>query len=418
MSRARPITARLWTWADSLLPDPRHAEDVQRTRVAVAQAALGIPFTLAMAVLYLAGGSPVSALALAPLAPGLAAVPALLRRGAKVAVVGNVVVALTFAATLVVALRTGGLGSPAVGWNILLPVAVYAVAGQRSALAWAALVAAQLVGLYAAERVGLPIRQDLGEPVRATLALVGQAGVLLATVALLALLEGARRAAARAEQEAERLHERQRILDDMHDGVGGQLLGRLVQARAGALHGADLIAELESCLDDLRIIVDSLDPDAASLEWALGGLRARLAARCAALGVELSFTVDADVAATFDAAEGVQVLRALQEMVTNSLRHAGTPRVEVRLGAADGTGKDGAPRVALTVRDHGVGLPADSAAPGRGSGRGMKSLTARARKLGGVLRVEPAAPGLRVTIERPQPPPRLRDGAAARAAVK
>lgn len=416
MNGARRIARRLGTWADALLPGPRDAEEVQRTRLAVAQAALGIPFILAMAALYLAGGSPVSALALAPLAPGLAAVPALLRRGAKVAVVGNVFVALTFAATLIVTLRTGGLSSPAVVWNVLLPVAVYAVAGQRPALAWAALAAAQLVGLYAAARAGLPIRQDLGEPSRATLALVGQAGVLLATGALLSLLEGARRVAARAAQEAERVHERQRILDDMHDGVGGQLLGLLVEARAGALQGADLIAGLESCLDDLRIIVDTLDPDAASLESALGGLRARLAERCAALGVELSFTVDADVAATFDAAEGVQVLRALQEMVTNSLRHARTPRVEVRIGAADGTETDSAPRVALTVRDHGVGLLAD-AAP-RGRGRGMKSLAARARKLGGVLRVEPAAPGLRVTIERPQPPPHLRDGAAAQNTVE
>lgn len=417
MTGVRRIAARLWMWADALLPGPREAEDVQRTRLAVAQAALGIPFLLAMAALYLAGGSLVSALVLAPLAPGLAAVPALLRRGAKAAVVGNVFVALTFAATLIVTLRTGGLSSPAVVWNVLLPVAVYTVAGQRPALVWAVLAAAQLGGLYAAARAGLPIRQDLGESVRATLALVGQAGVLLATVALLSLLESARRAAAHAAQEAERGHERQRILDDMHDGVGSQLLGLLVEARAGALQGADLIAGLESCLDDLRIIVDTLDPDAVSLDAALGGLRARLAERCAALGVELSFAVDADVAATFDAAEGVQVLRALQEMVTNCLRHARTPRVEVRLGAAaDVTETDGVPRVALTVRDHGVGLPAETAP--RGRGRGMKSLRARARKLGGVLRVEPAAPGLRVTIERPQPPPRLRDGAAAQNTVE
>lgn len=398
MKLARRLGERLLFWADSFLPaGQREVELVRRVRVAVAQAVLGLLFTLAMAVLYLALGSQTSALALALVGACLAAVPGLLRRGRSVVAIGNATVALTYCTTLVVALHSGGAASPAVGWNFLFPIAVYAVCGLRSAMVWSLLAGLQIGGLYLAPALGIEVAQDLRQSALAALQLIGHLGVLSAMGMLLFVLDGARRASVRALQEAERAESRQRILNDMHDGVGSHLLGLLVEARAGTLREVELIACLETCLDDLRLIVDSLDPLHASLDAAFGALRARLSARCEGLGVELAWDVAPEVVLAFGPADGMHVLRALQEMVINALRHAAAAKIDIRLGSLAGSTAGGA-RIELAVRDYGVGLRAE----GNPRGRGIKSLQLRARKLGGTLVIEPQQPGLRVAIELPR----------------
>ncbi len=395
---------RLLAWADRFLPDEGphvlSVEDVRRVRLAVAQAALGFLSTLAMCGLYAALGSPLSALAIACVSVGLALVPWLLRRGVSAVTVGNLTIALAYGATLTVALRSGGPASPAVVWSFLLPLAVYAVSGRASAMLWTALAGALLVGLQLASRAGVVFAQDFQPGALVVLRLIGDAGVLGATVALLVAIDSARSAAVEAQRAAKLALDRQRILDDMHDGVGSHVLGLLVQSRAGTLHEADLVAGLESCLDDLRLIVDSLDPQHASLSMALGALRARVAPRCEGLGVTLTWDVDPELTERFTPAAGMQVMRALQELLNNALRHAQAQTVTVRIAArAGGTGME------VAVLDDGVGL----AGEGSPKGRGMKSLRTRARKLGGALVVAPRSPGLRVAIELPVPPT-SRDG--------
>lgn len=394
---------RLLAWADRFLPDdgPQtlSVEDVRRVRLAVAQAALGFLSTLAMCGLYAALGSPRSALAIACVSLGLALVPWLLRRGVSAVTVGNLTIALAYAATLAVALRSGGPGSPAAVWSFLLPLAVYSVSGRASAMVWTALAGALLVGLQLASRAGVAFAQDFQPGALVVLRLIGDAGVLGATVALLVAIDSARSAAVEAQRAAELALDRQRILDDMHDGVGSHLLGLLVQSRAGTLREADLAAGLESCLDDLRLIVDSLDPQHASLSVALGALRARVAPRCEGLGVTLTWEVDAALTERFTPAAGMQVMRALQELLNNALRHARAQQVRVRIAELASGGME------VAVLDDGVGLGGE----GTPAGRGMKSLRTRARKLGGALVVEPLSPGLRVAIELPTPPT-SRDG--------
>lgn len=413
MTGARRMSERLLAWAEYFLPADAHdAELVRRVQMSVAQALLGLPFALVMTALYAIMGSPVAALAIATVAAGLAAAPWSIRRGVPVVAVGNATVALTWLATLVVALRSGGFASPAVVWNLLLPLPLYAVGGRRSALVWSALAGVQMLGLYLASVVGVAIPQDLSEPDRLTLQILGYGGVASAMIALLLVLDDARAAAARAQREVERGLDRQRILDDMHDGVGSNLLGLLVEARANTLQAPELIACLETSLDDLRLIVDSLDPLHASLDGAFAALRARLSSRCEALGVEMSWDVDPQAVSDFDPADGLQVLRGLQEMVTNALRHSQATRIDVRIGALAGDGTR-ASCVELAVRDHGVGLRPG----GNPRGRGLKSLRVRARKLGGSLVLEAREPGLRVALEIPRPP-RSRDTGSGRDAAR
>jgi signal transduction histidine kinase len=396
---------RLLAWADRFLPDEGphvlSVEDVRRVRLAVAQAALGFLSTLAMCGLYAALGSPLSALAIACVSVGLALVPWLLRRGVSAVTVGNLTIALAYGATLTVALRSGGPASPAVVWSFLLPLAVYAVSGRASAMLWTALAGALLVGPAAGPRArAWSSRRTFS---RARSWCCGSLGMRVSWAPRSPCWWPSTAHAPRRSRPSARRElalDRQRILDDMHDGVGSHVLGLLVQSRAGTLHEADLVAGLESCLDDLRLIVDSLDPQHASLSMALGALRARVAPRCEGLGVTLTWDVDPELTERFTPAAGMQVMRALQELLNNALRHAQAQTVTVRIAArAGGTGME------VAVLDDGVGL----AGEGSPKGRGMKSLRTRARKLGGALVVAPRSPGLRVAIELPVPPT-SRDG--------
>lgn len=97
------------------------------------------------------------------------------------------------------------------------------------------------------------------------------------------------------------------------------------------------------------------------------------------------------------------MLRALQERVTDALRHSGSTRIEVRIRTRQAGPSEACTEI--SVRDDGSGM----ALAKNPSGRGIKSLKMCARKLGGVLVVEPQQPGLRVAIKIQRVPPNSRD---------
>ena len=74
----------------------------------------------------------------------------------------------------------------------------------------------------------------------------------------------------------------------------------------------------------------------------------------------------------------ITVYRMLQEMLNNVVKHAQASKVEVILDVDED-------RVAFTVRDNGVGMPADS--PGQPESYGLRTLQERAAFLGGGVTV-------------------------------
>ena len=65
------------------------------------------------------------------------------------------------------------------------------------------------------------------------------------------------------------LEERQRFTRDIHDGIGGQLVSLLLRARRGKLGKNEMIQEIQSGINDLRLIVDSMDHVGDDLSSAL-----------------------------------------------------------------------------------------------------------------------------------------------------
>jgi len=200
----------------------------------------------------------------------------------------------------------------------------------------------------------------------------------------------------RIEKEELLLIERGRLMREMHDGLGGQLVSVLSMIERGKADPDNVAETLRRAIDEIRIVIDSLDANTTDLPTSLGMLRARLEPLLRRNGVDLMWTVDeiSDLDA-FPPEAVLHVLRIIQEAVTNSLRHAGADRVEVKL-----TSLGGKPRqLHVSIRDDGRGL----STPTPLGGRGLKNMKARAKELGGVLRIDGSRSGTKVDLTLPLP---------------
>lgn len=189
------------------------------------------------------------------------------------------------------------------------------------------------------------------------------------------------------------LSERQRIMRDMHDGMGGRLMSIAAQLRAqgDAPPPERLAEELMEALDELRLIVDSLDTAGDDLGMALGAFRARMEGKLRAAGIESEWTIDDDAAgATLSATAILDIYRIMQEACANMLRYSGADHFEVALR----TRADGA--VVLEMADNGKGLESD-----HGGGKGLANMRSRAARLGGQIAFAVNAPGLRISLLLP-----------------
>ncbi|HZH07560.1 MAG TPA: hypothetical protein VEY69_12855 [Lautropia sp.] len=66
--------------------------------------------------------------------------------------------------------------------------------------------------------------------------------------------------------------ERQRIMQDMHDGLGAQLVPWLVMVERGGAKPADIAMLLRESLDEMRLAIDAFGQAETDLNGALAGL--------------------------------------------------------------------------------------------------------------------------------------------------
>ncbi|MEN9796827.1 MAG: hypothetical protein RL653_523 [Pseudomonadota bacterium] len=179
-----------------------------------------------------------------------------------------------------------------------------------------------------------------------------------------------------------RQEERVRLLADMHDGFGSQLVSARIRVSRAELDRGQLEGVLAECLADLALVTDSIKAQDDSLETALADWRARLDERLEGHGCRLHWTVELGQVPKLPSGHILQVLRVLQEAVGNALRHAQAENtwIEVR---SERRGP-----LSVTVLDDGVGL-----SPGAVGGRGMEFMRKRAGNVGGLLTFSPGRGG-------------------------
>lgn len=199
------------------------------------------------------------------------------------------------------------------------------------------------------------------------------------------------------EREQTLMQERQRLMREMHDGVGSSLMSALRVVEFNQAGTVDLVQLLQECIDDLKLSIDSLEPLDCDLLALLAGLRYRLGPRLEGAGLRLHWEVsDLPALPWLDAQAALHVLRILQEVLTNIIKHSGAREITVRTAQAPLDGRAG---VQVLVEDD--GHPFDRArAPTEGR-KGLVNMRTRALALQARLDWAPLAGGNRFTLWMP-----------------
>jgi len=200
-----------------------------------------------------------------------------------------------------------------------------------------------------------------------------------------------------AERQQALLMERQRLMQDMHDGLGSSLLSAMVAVEQGRMEQDKVVEVLRECVDDLRLVIDSLEPVGHDLVSLLATMRYRLGKRLQVGGLSLEWDVqDLPPLAWLEPPDALHVLRLLQEALSNVLKHAQASRVRM-------VTRNQGSHVEIRVEDDGAGFDLANAQ----RGRGLKSQLRRAQRLGGSLKID-SSPGqgtrlsLRLPVHREQ----------------
>jgi signal transduction histidine kinase len=207
-----------------------------------------------------------------------------------------------------------------------------------------------------------------------------------------------------AERQRATATERERLMRDMHDGIGSSLTVSLKMVEGGQLTREQTAAMLRDCLDDLRLALDSLDPVTGDLLTILAMVRYRLGKRLELAGVRLEWQIeDVPDLAWLDSSAALHVVRITQEILTNALKHADAKTIRVQTLQSDPD------HVEVRIRDDGHGFEVAAALRGErpasedtnSGGRGLNNLQRRAQALHGRLDVESDATGTRYRLILP-----------------
>jgi signal transduction histidine kinase len=190
--------------------------------------------------------------------------------------------------------------------------------------------------------------------------------------------------------------ERQRLMQDMHDGLGSSLINAIRSVDQTDISTQKISQILKDCLDDLKLTIDSMEPIEADLLMLLGSLRFRLEPRLEGTGITLRWEIrDLPPLPWLEPGSALSILRIIQESIANILRH--TPATEIRLSTRHDVEGDG---VQVTVSDNGGGfdLAATLQSPG---GRGIRNQQRRARSVNGRVDWACDGSGTRFTLWLP-----------------
>jgi len=187
--------------------------------------------------------------------------------------------------------------------------------------------------------------------------------------------------------------EQQRIGQDLHDGLGQELTGIAFltdvlasKLRAKNVPEADEAKEIvglaNQAIDHTRALVRGLCPIRLAADGLVGALSELTESVQSVYGIDCRLQCDIEFAMS-DYSRATHLYYIAHEAITNAIRHGKASRIIVRTQDLPQR------RAELTIRDNGVGLPAERSRPGRG----LHIMTFRASALGGTVRVDPVAGG-------------------------
>ena len=186
--------------------------------------------------------------------------------------------------------------------------------------------------------------------------------------------------------------ERERIMRDMHDGIGGQLVSTItmLQEHSGEVF-KNIREKLQLSLTDLRLMIDSFDPLLNDLPTLLGMMRMRLTDQLESAGITLEWAVtELPELDNMSPQRSLHIMRIIQEAITNSIKHAATDKILLATGISDDK-----QQIYINVTDYGKGMEtATTDTPGRG----IKNMQYRAQQIDADLNITSSTDGSTVQL--------------------
>ena len=197
--------------------------------------------------------------------------------------------------------------------------------------------------------------------------------------------------------ERTRLQERMELAHDLHDGLGGSLMRSmaLVEQAPQPLPNERVLSLLKVLRDDLRQVIDHGSSAGAQVpetpvQWA-APLRHRFTRIFDEMGVTSKWDMPQQWQGRPNALQCLGLTRLVEEAMSNTIKHSRARHVHVQCTQPQ-------PDVlCLHIEDDGVGFDVQ-AVQHAGVSVGMRSMAARAERMGGTLEVASGAAGTVVSL--------------------
>jgi len=206
-----------------------------------------------------------------------------------------------------------------------------------------------------------------------------------------------------AEQQYTIVAERERIARELHDSIA-QVLGvihlrlrslepdlRDVPGNGVATEIGDLAEIADEAYKDVREAILGLRESVTSADGLEGALGEYLRKYSRQTGIKATLHCDGSARRALTPRSEIQLLRVVQEALTNVRKHAGARHTTVSLNADDGV-------VTLEVKDDGSGFDPGRLEEALDHGFGLGSMRERVELIGGTLAVH-TAPGKGTRVE-------------------
>jgi signal transduction histidine kinase len=187
------------------------------------------------------------------------------------------------------------------------------------------------------------------------------------------------------------LAERQRLFIDVHDGLGASLTTTYLSLDNGLISVGEAAVLVRGCIDDLRLIIESLDVNNNDAMTLLASMRGHWLSRLKSLKIEMTWDVD-DLSneVLFTPSESLNFIRIIQEAIANVMKHAQATQIKLSAREIDDS-------IEIIIQDNGVGFNMDDIQ----IGKGLKNQQYRANLLNGDIRIKSQLPGTQLIFRFP-----------------
>lgn len=183
--------------------------------------------------------------------------------------------------------------------------------------------------------------------------------------------------------------ERERIVGELHDGLGSMLLELKYRARRDAQASQELRDLVDHTVDELRLIVMAAEHTNQPFVDALTALCERLQGSFFNTEMRFEWAIDVGDRSILTKKRALNCMRIVQELVVNAVKHS--KATLVRMTALDLKGG----RIQICIEDNGTGLPKKRL---HQHGLGLLSVERRARSLNADFQVQTGEAGTKVCV--------------------